>query len=514
MVATSYPIHNASAQYASAYPDEKGGISPDEKLETVHTLTGLYDPDAGCSDEERAAIDKKLVRKIDLKLIPWLSFLYLISFLDRTNIGNAKVDGLVTDLHMTPQQYNISLTVFFITYALLEPATNVLLKRLRPSIFLPLIMIAWGIVMVCMGLVHDFGGLVTCRFFLGVAEAGLFPGVNYYLSSWYKRSEFGIRAAIFFSAAAIAGSFGGLLAAAIAQMRGIGGKPGWAWIFILEGLATIVVAAVSYWMVQDFPDEAKFLSPDDRARVVRRLQADQQASAHHEELKGEYVWAAFKDWKTYAFAVIYMGADGPLYAFSLFLPTIVAALGYSGTTANLLSVPPYVVAALATIFVGWYADKTGRRGWCNIVCSIIATTGFIMLIASQDPHVKYAGTFLGALGIYPCISNTVSWVSNNVEGNYKRGVVIGTVVGWGNLNGVVSSNIYRTQDSPRFYPGHGTVIAYLVLFLFGGSVYTHYALKAENKKRQEGKRDHWIAGKTPLEIQELGDKRPDFLYVL
>ena len=134
---------------------------------------------------------------------------------------------------MTNGQYNAALSLFFVSYAGFEPITNVLLKRLRPSIFLPAIMLLWGIVMVTMGLVHNAAGLMAARFFLGVAEAGLFPGVAYYLSCWYKRSEFGIRSAIFFSAAALAGSFGGLLAAAIAKMDGIGGKPGWAWIFIL-----------------------------------------------------------------------------------------------------------------------------------------------------------------------------------------------------------------------------------------------------------------------------------------
>lgn len=152
-----------------------------------------------------------------------------MSFLDRTNIGNAKLDGLLPNLHLTPGQYNASLSIFFVSYAVFEPVTNVLLKKLRPSVFLPLIMTLWGIVMVCMGLVHNFSGLAAARWFLGMAEAGLFPGVNYYLSCWYKRSELGIRAAIFFSAAALAGSFGGLLAAAIAKMKGVGGKPGWAW---------------------------------------------------------------------------------------------------------------------------------------------------------------------------------------------------------------------------------------------------------------------------------------------
>lgn len=152
---------------------------------------------------------------------------------------------------MTPGQYNACLSLFFVSYAGFEPLTNILLKRLRPSVFIPAIMILWGIVMVTMGLVHDFSGLAAARFFLGVAEAGLFPGVTYYLSTWYKRREIGIRTAIFFSAAAIAGSFGGLLAAAIAQMDGIGGKHGWAWIFILvrvdglEGVDFFVLTSTS-----------------------------------------------------------------------------------------------------------------------------------------------------------------------------------------------------------------------------------------------------------------------------
>ncbi|KAF2015710.1 MFS nicotinic acid transporter-like protein Tna1 [Aaosphaeria arxii CBS 175.79] len=477
-------------------------------------LEDMPDPDAGLSSEERAAIDRKLLWRLDLKLIPWLSFLYLISFLDRTNIGNAKIDGLQEDLGMTDGQYNASLTIFFVSYALFEPLTNILLKKLRPSIFLPIIMVWWGICMTTMGLVHNYAGLMTARWWLGVAEAGLFPGVNYYLSCWYRRSEFGIRAAIFFSAAALAGSFGGLLAAAIAQMDGIGGKRGWAWIFILEGLATILVGMASYWMVHDFPDTATFLSPSDRQRVLRRLKADKQASASHESFKMTYFYASVLDWKTWAFAVIYMGCDGSLYAFSLFLPTIIRGLGYTSTTANLLSVPPYALAAIVTVGIGWLADRTRQRGWCNIGVSVFGIVGFAMLLGSETPGVQYAGTFLGAVGIYPCIANTISWASNNVEGVYKRGVTLGFVIGWGNLNGVVASNIYRGRDKPRFLLGHGVVLAYLVLFLFGGSVVTRWLLVKENGKRVRGERDVWVEGKGEEEVEMLGDKRPDFIYTL
>lgn len=218
-------------------------------------------------------------------------------------------------------------------------------------------------------------------------------------------------------------------------MDGIGGKHGWAWIFILEGLATVLIGIASYWLVHDFPDDAKFLSEPERQRVLRRLKADKQSSAEHEEFQMSYFWASLKDWKTLAFAIVYMGCDGPLYAFSLFLPTIIKQLGYESTTANLLSVPPYAAAAILTIFIGWLADKTRQRGWCNFCVSILGVIGFAMLLAGTSPGVQYAGTFLGALGIYPCIANTISWCANNVEGVYKRGVTLGFVIGWGNING-------------------------------------------------------------------------------
>lgn len=189
--------------------------------------------------------------------------------------------------------------------------------------------------MIFMGFCKNGSGLLAARFFLGACEAGLFPGVNYLLSCWYRRSEIGIRMAIFFSAAALAGSFGGLLATAIVKMDGLGGKPGWAWIFIIEGLATFIAGVISYWAVPPFPDEANFLSAEDRARVRYRLAKDAQSSAKHEEYTMQYFWASVKDWKTYTGAITYMGCDGPLYGFSLFLPTIINEI-----VSHLLSARP------------------------------------------------------------------------------------------------------------------------------------------------------------------------------
>ena len=210
--------------------------------------------------------------------------------------------------------------------------------------------------------------------------------------------------------------------------------------------------------------------------------------------------------------VIYMGTDMPLYAFALFLPSIISQLGYTNTTAQLLTVPPYAAAAIMTITVGYIADRTKQRGLCNIIPAFIGITGFAMLLGSQNPHIKYAGTFLGALGIYPCISNTISWASNNVEGVYKRGIVLGFVIGWGNLNGIVSSNIYIKP--PKYTVGHATVMAYMIVCLLGGSILLRTLLARENKLRRAGKRDHWAQGMTAKEAEMLGDMRPDFYYTL
>ncbi|PWW72079.1 MFS general substrate transporter [Tuber magnatum] len=472
------------------------------------------DPDAGLSDAERDAIDKKLVRKLDMRLIPWLCLLYLASFLDRTNIGNAKIEGLMDDLGMTSGQYNACLTIFFVSYALFEPISNILLKRMKPRIYIPLIMVLWGICMTFMGFCHNFSGMMAARWFLGLTEAGLFPGVNYYLSCWYKRREFGIRAAIFFSAAAVSGSFGGLLAAAISQMNGVGGKRGWAWIFILEGLATVLIGVISFWVVADFPEDAKFLSPEDRARVLRRLRNDRQSSAGYEDFKMLYLWQSLKDWKTYTGMLIYMGVAGTLYAFSLFLPTIIKEMGYSATRAQLLTVPPYAAACILTILVGWWSDRSNRRGIFNIATSLLAVVGFCILLGSDSAALSYVAVFLSALGIYPCISNTITWVSNNVEGVYKRGVTLGFVIGWGNLNGVMSSNIYRRVDAPHYRLGHGVVLGYLSICLLGGSVLNWALLRRENEKRRNGERDAWVQGLDRKEVEYLGDQRPDFLYTL
>lgn len=296
-------------------------------------------------------------------------------------------------------------------------------------------------------------------------------------------------------------------------MDGIGGKPGWAWIFILEGLVTVFVGAFCWWMVFDWPENARFLSAEDRIRMQRRLIADKQGK-EADDFSKDHIYEALRDWKTYGYMVIYMGCLVPLYAFSLFLPTILRGMGHTGTRAQLLSVPPYSIAAVLTIAIGFFGDRTKWRGYCNMATVSVGIAGFTMMIATDDPAVQYAGAFLGAAGIYPTIPNTLAWCVNNTEGSLKRAVVLGMVVGWGNLNGIVSSNIYLVRESPRFWSGHGVVLGYQVVFLLGGSIFMHLAFRRMNASRAAGKLDVKWASMSDEQRMVAGDKRPDFAYTL
>ncbi|KAF5514273.1 putative transporter [Colletotrichum fructicola] len=461
-------------------------------------------PDADLGEAERQAAEeakekaaeRRLLRRLDWKLIPWLCILYLLAFLDRTNIGNAKIAGMNKDLELSDGQYNAALAIFFVSYSIFEPLTNILLKKHRPSIFIPVTMMLWGTCMTLMGFVYNWSGLMAGRWFLGLTEAGMFPG------------------AIFFSAAALSGSFGGALAAGIQHMDGVGNLRGWSWIFIIEGLLTFVFGVASFWMVHDFPDEAEFLSDEDKQRLLRRLDGDQQASARREVFKTLYFWQAMRDWKTWMSMAIYMGCDMPLFAVTLFLPTIIDDLGLNTSTiqSQLWTVPPYAAAAVFTVFMGWLADKFKVRGICNVCVSMVGIAGFSTILAADSPKIKYIGTCLGVMGLYPCVSNTITWIANNTQGVYKRGVVLGFVIGWGNLSGILSSFTYR--HPPLFIEGHAIVIAFMALCLCVGSLMMMALLSRENQKREQGKRNCWSDGKTQEEIHELGDNEPGFRYTV
>ncbi|XMA13204.1 hypothetical protein WAI453_005995 [Rhynchosporium graminicola] len=429
-----------------------------------------------------AAATKRLLRKLDIRLLPFLALLYLLSFLDRTNIGNARLFDLELDLGMSGIDYNIALAIFFPTYVLAEVPSNMMIKRFSPSIWLTFIMVCWSAVVIGMGFVTNFDGLLACRAILGLAEGGLFPGVSYYITLWYPRHECGFRLALFFSAATAAGAFGGLLAAAIGKMAGTAGLGGWQWIFIIEGLLTLVVAAFAYWVIVDTPESAKFLTTDEKLEINRRLVHDRSDLA--DEFDMRYFWDALKDWKIYVHMLITIGIYTAVYSFSLFLPTIIRNMGYTNVQAQLLSVPPYVLGCIITIGAGYFADKYKQRAVFMLGCSGTAIVGWCMLISTTIPGVQYTGTFLACAGIFPCVPLGVAWNGNNIGGSLKRGVGIAMHVGAGNLGGVLAAFIYLPKDRPQFHQGHGILIG-VITMAFCLSVFMRWSLKKENARRDQ-----------------------------
>ncbi|KAJ3506752.1 hypothetical protein NLJ89_g6693 [Agrocybe chaxingu] len=472
-----------------------------------------YSEDGPTFDKERTG---RLLRKMDWNIVPFLSLLYLLSFLDRTNIGNARLAGIEADLGMEGLDYNIALAVFFPWYVAAEIPSNIMMKRTSPSLWLCIIMVAWGVCMTLMGLVTNFAGLLAVRMALGLAEGGLFPGVTWYITLWYRRHECGLRMAIFFSAATLAGAFGGLLARGISEMDGIGGKPGWAWIFIIEGIATIIVAFFARWIINDAPETAKFLTEEERREVKDRLKQDRTSLADEYHIK--YFYAAIKDWKIYVHMMITIGIYTPLYSISLFLPTIVRNMGYTNNDSQLMSVPPYVAGCAATIASGYFADKTQRRGVFMMFHCIVAIAGFVMLVATDQPQVQYVGTFLAVAGIYPNVPMGVAWNGNNIGGSTKRAVGIAMHVGFGNLGGVVSGFVYRAKDSPRYFSGHGLLIALVSMSLVLSFV-MHVYLKRENVRREEAMKALGLTLDTYTEEmkhaeREKGDNATFFRYTV
>ncbi|PFH46412.1 hypothetical protein AMATHDRAFT_77688 [Amanita thiersii Skay4041] len=451
--------------------------------------------------------ERKLWWKVDLRLMPILTIMYLVSFLDR---GNAKLQGLVTQLNLKGNEYNIALTMYFIPYCIFECPANLVLKKFRPSRWLPGITLVWGIIMTMMGLVKTYPQLVGVRVLLGVAEAGLFPGVSYYLTLWYPRHQLQMRIGLFFGAASLAGAFSGLLAYGISFMSGTRGYLGWSWIFILEGIGTVCVGFVAFFILVDFPATAKFLTPEERSFIVHKKRFDNSSVGEEEHFESRHFIAAMTDWQVWIHILIYMSVIGPLYGITLFLP-----FGFPPAISQLLTVPPYVCATLNLYIWAYLSDKMKKRSpfiLLGLVCCLI---GYCINISNVSSGVKYFGTFWVVTGSYAAFPGVVAWLGNNLGGQYKRGIGMAVQIGIGNFSGAIASNIYRAQDSPRFILGH----ALEMMFVGIGFVCvptTVIAYTIINKKREKIMQEMTARGEklAPEEIRRMGDRSPDFRYVL
>ncbi|KAF2459345.1 major facilitator superfamily protein [Lineolata rhizophorae] len=456
-----------------------------------------------------AKAEKKLLYKTDLHVVPVLFVLFILAFLDRINIGNARIQGMEEELNMSGNDYNVVLFIFFIPYILFEVPSNIVIKRVAPSTWLALIMTLWGIVTIGEGLVNTVGGLIAMRFLLGLFEAGLFPGCIYLISMYYKRYELQWRLTLFFSASILAGAFGGLLAYALAKMEGIQGYRGWRWIFIIEGVATAVIGIVSKFFIPDWPHTAKFLSDDERTLLLARLASDQGDSAMDRLDKGAQR-RIIRDWKIYAGMFAYFGVVNTGYASSFFIPTIVKELGYTSEAAQVRSIPIFIVATVCALTTAVLTDRLRHRYAFTIAGVLVATVGYVVLLcqAYVSAGVKYFAVFLITSGGYITQPVTLAWMANCVSGHYKRAVATAFQIGLGNSGGIVASNVFLDSEAPRYPTGYGVSLGMMWICAVACTV-LFFGVRRENKKRDRGERDYRLEYE---DVDNLGDDHPSYRF--
>ncbi|KIM67019.1 hypothetical protein SCLCIDRAFT_14178 [Scleroderma citrinum Foug A] len=398
--------------------------------------------------------ERKLWRRIDLRIMPIISLMYLLCFVDR---GNAKLEGMVTQLDLTGNRYNAVLTTFFIPYMIFQVPANVVIHHIRPSRWLPILMLIWGLVMMLMGFVKTYPQLAAVRFCLGLAEAGFYPGVAYYLTMWYPKYKLQYRFAIFLGTTSVAGSFSGLMAYGISFMNNTGGLQGWSWIFIIEGLATIVISCIGAIFFVDYPRTAKFLSIDERQFVEQQQPRDVEDA--EEGTIVQHLWMIFTDWQVWALSIVLLSFETPAYGILFFLPRF----GYSTSVSQLLTVPIYAAAAMTMLIVAHFSDKMKLRSPFIVGLQAIALVGYAIELSNASAGVKYFGTFLCVMGVFGAFPSVISWLANNLEGKRNRAIGLALQNSVAVVSGIIASNIYRTKDEPRYIFGHAISLGILAM---------------------------------------------------
>ncbi|WVQ82889.1 hypothetical protein IAT38_005025 [Cryptococcus sp. DSM 104549] len=434
----------------------------DYKPEIEHVESQLPDKDASVDFVyvPGTVEEKRLVRKIDRHLLPMLWLMYVFNYIDRTNIGNAKTGGMQADLGLSSSDYSLVLSIFFVGYLLNEVPCNMILARSKPSVFLSVIMFAWGSMSIGAKGVNSLGGMVAFRFVLGLVEAGFFPGVMLLLSCWYKPTELSKRVALFYTASLVSGAFGGLLAGGIIEgMEGVGGTRGWKWLFIIEGLATALIAVVAFFVLPDWPKTTKWLSDDERVLAIARLNRVEGETMDEEHMSHKQAFfAACKDPKTWAFLLIYnmLNSVGTI---SYFFPTLMTSLGYKGRNAQFMTVPLYVVALVVALATGISSDHFRQKGFHAAGACGLSLVSFVICATVKNTTVRYVFIAFGGAGVWTAVPIFLSWMITMFDGREKRAVSIALINGFGNLSSVYGSFFWPASDAPLYHKGFGITTA-------------------------------------------------------
>ncbi|RYP73962.1 hypothetical protein DL771_003273 [Monosporascus sp. 5C6A] len=504
-----------------------------EKEEAMHSE---FKVDNGMAREDAEFLnnfpkDKKraVIRKIDYRLVPMLVLLYLMAYLDKTNIGNAKIEGLLETLNMTGVQYNIALSIFFIPFVLAEVPSNMILHRFKkPSMYMGGLVTGWGVIMTLTGVVQNYAGLIAVRFFLGLFEAGFLPGAILIISKWYLPNETQTRIAILYTSAASGGAFSGLLAFAIAKLDGLGGYEGWRWrltggqIFILEGLATVFIGALCFTLLIDSPAlSTKWLDADEiryleLRQQSRRITKPSEFREHH--FDKESLFSVLTDWKIYLLILASWSNAVPNYAMKFAMPQVIKNMGYTSSNAQLLTTPPYILGAVSAFAFSIFADRYTWRMPFIIGPQLCLVVAFGILFSMSADIVKnvavcYFGLCFACFGMYPILPGVNAWNVANSPDSGKRAISIGFLVCVGNIGGLIGSYIYSEEEAPEYPTGYGTSLGFASVGIMAVIVLELILLR-RNKQKAQLSEDEIRQQYSDAELDGMGEKSPLFKYAL
>ncbi|KAK5995919.1 putative transporter [Cladobotryum mycophilum] len=459
-----------------------------------------------------AQLTRNVLFKIDTRVMPILALLLLCSFLDRTNVGNAKILGLERDIHITDRQYNQGLAVFYATYIACELPSNLLLKKISPRIWLPFLACIWGIITMCLGFVRGYSSFVAVRALLGIAEGGLFPGIVLYLSSLYTRGELALRIGIFYTAASMSGAFGGLLARGLSAIGPRGGLEGWRWIFIIEGLLTVVSGLIAFAGLPNGVATASFLTPEEREYASNRLASGGGGRFNlAREAQEPFSWSEVRrgvfNLQVWLTSTSYFAILSGVYSFGLFLPTIVNDMHIASNPnqTQLWTVIPYAVATPVTVLIAFLSDRLRLRGVLMLVVLPISIAGYAVIAHVESAKVRFAMTCLMALGMYSAVPCVLVWNANNSAGHYKRATTSAIQLAVANCGGFVATFVYPAKEGPIYQKGHTIILGLLCYAWFAALVNVLWCTKI-NRDKKNGKYDQYAG---------TGDDRdPEFKMVL
>ncbi|KAF6746647.1 major facilitator superfamily domain-containing protein [Ephemerocybe angulata] len=488
-------------------------ISENEKAESIHSKSPSTPTPSEAPVDINPEAERRLVRKLDLIILPLFIVIYCCNFIDRTSIGNAKVAGLEADLGMHGTQFNVALTIFYVFYIISDIPSNLILKRYG-SVWLAFLVIGFGVITLASAFLHSFAGLVVNRVFLGLAEGGTLSGLVYIISRYYRRKELVVRVGIFFGVGpSIAGAFGGLLASGLLSLPDIGSVKSWRKIFLVEGIITTVFGLMLLFIVPEDPSRSRILNAAERKLAMARIDADQivKTQGQKEKTNFKLVLRSF-NLITIACTICYILLNMSFAGLSLFLPSVIRAQGsYSLIEVQLRTVPPFIVSAVWVVLNAWVSARINKCFLPILYNLLLTIAGYAVSISTKNPKVRYASCFLMIMGGSIGGPMFVTWSVDNAAPDTMRAVVTAVVPGIGALGAVLAVWTYNPRDAPDYRQGNTANLA-CCSAIFGIISFTAMYIHWENKKRARGERDSRLEGKTEEEVRSLGYRHPRFRY--